>query len=218
MTSPVEKRLRTPRSAALAGIAFAVLLGTAYILLRMSIPEDPTDTRWVSERVGYVKFALGLVPFAGVAFLWFMGVVRDRIGDNEDRFFSTIYTGTGVLFLAMVFVSAAAAGSLLVTYGTVADDMFDSGIYTFGRDIAFQISNVYSIRMAAVFMMSLATVGLRTKALPSWLSITTYVLAGAMVIVVSHSLWITLIFPMWVLVVSVYILVTNLHPSKPFRP
>jgi hypothetical protein len=218
MTSPVEKRLRTPRSAALAGIAFAVLLGTAYILLRMSIPEDPTDTRWVSERVGYVKFALGLVPFAGVAFLWFMGVVRDRIGDNEDRFFSTIYTGTGGLFLAMVFVSAAAAGSLRVTDGTVADVMFDSGIYTFGRAIAFQISNVYSIRMAAVFMMSLATVGLRTKALPSWLSITTYVLAGAMVIVVSHSLWITLIFPMWVLVVSVYILVTNLHPSKPFRP
>ncbi len=218
MASTVERRLRTPRSAAFAGIIFAVLLGTAYVLLRLSVPTDLTDATWLNERVGYVKFAVGLVPFAGVAFLWFMGVVRDRIGDHEDRFFSTIYTGSGLLFLAMVFVSAAVAGSLLVTYGTVAEEMFDSGVYTFGRDVVYQISNVYSIRMAAVFMVSLGTVGLRTKALPPWLSIATYVLAGALAIVISYSLWISLIFPAWVFVVSVYFLATSFRVPQPSGP
>jgi hypothetical protein len=27
-----------------------------------------------------VSLALGLLPFAGIAFLWFIGVVRDRLG------------------------------------------------------------------------------------------------------------------------------------------
>ena len=213
MDAPVGRRLRTPRAAGAAGIAFAILLGSAYVLIRFSIPTDPADSDWLAERSTLVKLALGLVPFAGIAFLWFMGVVRDRIGDREDRFFSTVYTGSGLLFLAMVFVSAAAAGSLVATYGIVADEMIDSGVYTYGRDIVYQISNVYTIRMAAVFMISLGTVGIRTKALPLWLNAITYALAIGLLIVISFSLWVSLVFPTWVLVVSMYFLITNLRTS-----
>lgn len=211
MTSNVGKRLRTPRAAAVAGIIFALLLGTVYVLLRLSIPTDPTDNAWLDERSGYVRFALGLVPFAGIAFLWFMGVVRDRIGDREDRFFSTVYTGSGLLFLAMGFVSAAAAGSLLATYGSVAEGIFDSGVYTYGRDVVYRISNVYAMRMAAVFMFSLGTVGFRTNVTPTWLNIITYGLAASLLIMIGFSVWISLVFPAWVLIVSIYFLITNLQ-------
>ena len=51
-----------------------------------------------------ILFGLGLVPFAGIAFLWFIGVVRDLIGDAEDRFFATVFLGSGILFVAIVFV------------------------------------------------------------------------------------------------------------------
>lgn len=213
MDAPVGSRLRTPRAAAVAGIAFAILLGSAYVLIRFSIPTDPTESDWLAERSTGVRLALGLVPFAGIAFLWFMGVVRDRIGDREDRFFSTVYMGSGLLFLAMVFVSAAAAGSLVATYGIVADEMIDSGVYTYGRDIVYQISNVYTVRMAAVFMISLATVGFRTRAMPLWLNAITYALAIGLLIVISFSLWVSLVFPAWVLIVSVYFLITNLQTS-----
>jgi hypothetical protein len=54
--------------------------------------------------------ALYLVPFAGIAFLWFIGVLRDRLGELEDRFFATVFFGSGLLFLAMLFASAAVAG------------------------------------------------------------------------------------------------------------
>ncbi|HJQ92514.1 MAG TPA: hypothetical protein VJ950_12455 [Acidimicrobiia bacterium] len=203
------RRLRTPRAAAVAGIAFALLLGTAYVLIRLSIPRDPGESQWLAENAGTLRVALGLIPFAGIAFLWFMGVVRDRIGDYEDRFFSTVFFGSGLLFLAMVFVSAAAAGSLLVAYAEFPDQIFDTGIYTFGRDLTNRVSSIYSMRMAAVFMLSLATIGTRTRTMPLWLNIATYFLAIVLLFVINVNLWAFLVFPAWVLMISVYFLIVG---------
>jgi hypothetical protein len=89
--------LRTPRAAAIAGIVFAVLLGAALVLLRISVPADRRDApTWLDDpwRKNSVIVALNLVPFAGLAFLWFSGVIRDRIGAAEDRFFATAFLGT----------------------------------------------------------------------------------------------------------------------------
>ena len=207
-----DRRLRTPRAAALAGILFALLQGTSLILIRISIPEDPADGgRWLEERGSTVALALGLAPFAGIAFLWFIGVVRDRIGSLEDRFFSTVYLGSGLLYLAMMFVSAALAGSLLSTYAIIPAQLVDGGIYTFGRAIMWQISNIYAIRMAGVFMISLGTIWVRTHTKPRWLVFLTYGLALVLLVSISYSLWVTLIFPGWVLIISVYILALNLR-------
>ena len=203
------RSLRTPRAAAIAGIAFALLVGTAYILIRLSIPQDPGDSQWLAENAGDVRLALSLIPFAGIAFLWFMGVVRDRIGDYEDRFFSTVFFGSGLLYLALVFVSAAAASSLLATYADIPDRIFDSGIYAFGRDLTHRVSNIYSMRMAAVFMLSLATIGIRTRTMPLWLDIATYLLAAVLLFVINVNLWVFLVFPAWVLMISVYFLIVG---------
>ena len=59
-----------------------------------------------------MAIALNLVPFAGIAFLWFIGVLRDRIGEREDRFFATVFLGSGLLFVAMIFVAAGIGGAL----------------------------------------------------------------------------------------------------------
>ena len=106
-------RLRTPRAAAVAGIVFSVLLVLALVLLIVATPKDPTRAgTWLSDssRRGAVAVALNLIPFAGIAFLWFIGVVRDRVGEHEDRFFATVFLGSGLLFVAMLFVAAAFAG------------------------------------------------------------------------------------------------------------
>ena len=108
--------LRTPRAAAVAGIIFSVLLITALVLLRVSVPAHPAvPGAWLtdSRRRTTVAIALNLIPFAGIAFLWFVGVVRDRIGEREDRFFATVFLGSGLLFVGMLFVGAAVAGGLI---------------------------------------------------------------------------------------------------------
>src|SRR6516162_11893576 len=108
--------LRTPRAAAIAGILFALLLGLAFVLIFISQPADPaTPGAWLSDpsRRDAVAVALNLVPFAGIAFLWFIGVVRDRIGQQEDRFFATVFLGSGLLFVALLFVASAVTAAFL---------------------------------------------------------------------------------------------------------
>jgi len=206
------KRLRTPRAAALAGIIFALLLSTSYILIRLAIPSNPVDGGiWLEERAGSVSFALSLVPFAGIAFLWFMGVIRDRLGYLEDQFFSTVFYGSGILFLAMTFISAALAGAILSSYAIEPGIMIESGIYTYARQVMYRVLNIFGIRMAGVFMLSLATIWIRTGIVNRYLAYLTYIFATVLLLVLSLSLWIILVFPVWVFVISVYILVLNLR-------
>jgi len=208
----MERRLTTPRAAAVAGIVFALLLGSAYILLRLSIPADPSAGEgWVAAGRTKVRVALALVPFAGIAFLWFLGVLRDRLGELEDRFFATVFFGSGLLFLAMTFAAAAIGSALLASYGHNPEGVVDSGLFDFGRQTMFRVANVYAIKMASVFMMSLATVWTRTRTMPRELAIATYVAAIVLMFINSLSLWMVLVFPVWVLVISLYILMGNVR-------
>jgi hypothetical protein len=210
-----HQKLKTPRAAALAGILFAVLLSSSVVLIRLSIPADPTDAgTWLKERAGTVSLALSLLPFAGIAFLWFIGVVRDRLGHLEDQFFSTVFFGSGLLFLAMTCVSAALAGGVLATYALESNKLVESGMYTLIRTVMYRITSVYAFRMAGVFMISLATIWVRTRVMPRWLAFLTYALALGLLLSISSSPWVTLIFPAWVFVVSAYILLTNLSGSS----
>ncbi len=216
-TDLTGRQLKTPRAAAIAGILFALLLGTGQVLIRLSIPTDPSDTgAWLEGQGRMVSLALSLVPFAGIAFLWFMGVVRDRLGHLEDQFFSTVFFGSGLLYLGMTFVSAAVAGGLLTGAALSSGNLGRNTVYTFGRLVMYQISNVYALRMSGVFMISLATIWLRTRTIPRLLVFGTYALALLLLLSVSLSVWFTLIFPAWVLVISVYILVGNLR-RRPVR-
>ena len=112
------------------------------------------------------------MPFAGIAFLWFMGVVRDRFKDTEDQLFSSVFIGSGLLFLAMVFVSAAIAGGIVATVPIDrATSESRAEIATFGRAVMLQVSNIYALRMAGVLLISLATMWLRTGVMPRWLGV-----------------------------------------------
>ena len=180
------------------------------MLIRLSVPPAPEDHgAWLRENAGSVSFALVLVPFAGVAFLWFMGVVRDRIGTREDRFFSGVLYGSGLLFLAMTFVAAALAGALLATHASQGGRPIDGALYTLVRTAMERLTSGYSVNLAGVFMFSLATISLRTRTLPRALTLATYPLALGLLLAIGTSLWIALIFPAWVCAVSGAILLAN---------
>ena len=65
------------------------------------------------DRRAMIRLSLQLVPFAGIAFLWFIGVIREQLGDVEDRLFSTVFMGSGLLFLALLFTGAAISSSMV---------------------------------------------------------------------------------------------------------
>lgn len=209
--APVGRPLSSPRAAALAGVLFAVLFATSLVLLRSTLPDRLTsETDWLDAGASArLSIGLGLVPFAGIAFLWFMGVVRDRFKESEDQLFSSVFMGSGLLFLAMVFVSAAIAGGILTTAPLLDDARQRTEMVTFGRAVMLQVSNVYALRMAGVLLISLGTMWLRTGVMPRWLSFVTYGVALVLLFVTTLSLWATLIFPAWVLGVSILILFLN---------
>ncbi|MCT7658680.1 hypothetical protein [Mycobacterium deserti] len=204
-TQPADRhlhRLSTPRAAALAGVLFALLFATALVFIRLALPEGAEpDSQWLREGRTNLKIAATIMPFAGIAFLWFMGVVRDGFGTLEDKFFSTVFIGSGLLFLAMMFV-AAGVGAGLERSGAAAHP----DVALFGQMVLLTVSKTYALRMAAVFMISLATIWLKTGLMPRTLVSVTYLVAVGLLLAGDISMWLTLAFPIWVLLVSVLLL------------
>jgi hypothetical protein len=210
--------LRTPRSAAIAGIVFSVLLGLALVLVRLSVPPNLGGTdRWLTDpaRRGWVDLALNLLPFAGIAFLWFIGVIRDRIGGHEDRFFATVLLGSGLLFVAMLFVSGAVAAGLRQEVSTLGATTPGSDVWRIDVRISRLLLNIYAMRMAAVFMISVATIALRTQIMPRWLAFSGYASAVVLLVSIGITPWVQLLFPLWVLLLSVQILRNSWTSAPP---
>ena len=150
--SLTRMKLKTPRAAAIAGILFALLYGAGLVLIRLSVPADQAaDSAWLDTNSRTLALALNLAPYAGIAFLWFIGVIRDRLGDLEDRFFATVFLGS---------------------------------------------------------------IWLRTGLMQRGWAFLTYTLALVLLLSVSFSAWAPLIFPSWVLAVSVYFLIPNLREQR----
>jgi hypothetical protein len=199
--------LTTPRAAAVAGVLFALLFGATLILIRVKMPEGVGDSaEWLDSEKDGISTATKLMPFAGITFLWFIGVVRDNLGRYEDRFFASVLLGSGLLFLAMMFVSTAVAAALVATNAGVTDPAAHVEVIAFGKMIVVSAAKTYAIRMAAVFMISLATIWLKTGLMPRWLVAVSYLVALGLLIAGDVSMWLTLAFPVWVLVVSALIL------------
>ena len=204
-----DKRLTTPRSAAIAGVISGGLYLVSFILIRIAFPDDPVNIpAWVKDQAHLISIALQMVPFAGIAYLWFMGVARDRLGKREDQFFATVFLGSGLLYLAMTFVGTTLGAGLLSLYAQ-DESILESTIYTYNLVVITQIFNIYSLRMAAVFMISAATMWIRTGVMVRWLAILTYALALLLLVAGGLNMWTTIIFPLWMILVSVLIFIAN---------
>ncbi len=192
----VAVRLRSPRSAAIAGIAFGLILGTVIVLLRTSVThftDDPSNWLNAPSGRGTVTLAMNLIPFAGIAFLWFIGVVRTRLGDLEDRLFATVFLGSGLLFVATLFVAAAAIGSLLVL--SAHGEAPSADTQRFVGAFVGTLMGAFGARMAAVFTLTVTTLGWRTRLIPPWLVTLGYAVAIALLLTPPVSGWSQLLFP-----------------------
>ncbi len=207
----IRREVRSPRSAALAGIVFSLLMIASMILLYRSVTASlaDIDREWLESWSGAASVVLVLVPFAGIAFLWFTGVMRDLMGNLEDKFFSTIFLGSGIILVVMMYVWAATVGTIFGTYALAAEVPIDKDVYLYGLVFMNQIIGNYFQRMAAVYMLSIGSLWTRTKVVPRWLTIVTYILGLGFLLFAGILREARFLFPAWVLVVSVYILILN---------
>ena len=214
--APEETRqgIAAPRAAAIAGVIFSVLLIVSLGLVRLTVPADPAEPGgWLTDpdRRNAIRVALNLVPFAGIAFLWFMGVIRSRLGAREDQFLANVLLGSGLLFVACLFGAAALAAGLAGAVDSGHLMLPDSATYHFARIASHALLNVFAMKMAAVFTFSTCTIGLRAAIFPRWVAFVGYACASVLLVVITSWLWIALLFPLWVLLASVVILTAELR-------
>jgi hypothetical protein len=206
--------LKTPKAAAIAGMVFSLLTIAAFWLLIVAVPADPREPgSWLPAHSSSVALALNLLPFAGIAFLWFIGVLRDRLGDLEDRFFATVFFGSGLLFLGTLFTAAALVGAVLIAFAARPEELIDSATFYFARAAAYSIVNIYMVKMAGVFMISTSTVAIFTGIAPRWLAFLGYALSLVLLFASYYIRWSFIVFPLWVFMISVCILLDNLRRS-----
>lgn len=208
----IREGLRTPHASAIAGIIFSLLFTASLLIFWVSTPANPLGPATaVINHLKVLSFSLNLLPFAGIGFLWFIAVVRDRLGEREDRFFATVFLGSGLLFIAMVFSAAATAGGIIMVLGSGSKNLIQGGAYVLARAEIHQTMHIYAMKMAAVFMISTSTISLQTRMFPRWMAFLGYALAIMLLLSVGTIEWIPLVFPLWVLLISLYILSENLH-------
>lgn len=208
--------LAPPRAAALAGVLFSILLSVSLVIIRLAVPAYRADVGdWITDplRRNAVRFAIELIPFAGIAFLWFIAVLRSRIGEDQHQFFTTVFVGSGLLFVASVFVSAMLAGGLLETMVHRQTRLLDSDALYLIRQVVGGAMNIFAVKMAGVFIVSTSTIVLRTGMLPRWVAFSGFACALVLLLTITSWPWIALLLPLWILIVSTLILIADIRAA-----
>jgi hypothetical protein len=210
--SIAQQELRAPRAAGIAGLLFACLFAAALLLLKPpTAASDLQLLEWYTESARATVSLVGLyvIPFAGIAFLWFIGVVNDRIGRREDRFFSTVFLGSGLLFVSMLFAAAASVSAIaLRADARLSIAAIDAGVLQFALAVTNAFLYVYAARTAGVFMIVTSTIAWRTQSIPRWVAVVGYLIAVLLLLSLRYFQILIMLFPAWVALLSVFILVT----------
>lgn len=206
------RRARTTEAAAVAGVVFVILDVAARSILR-SVPDldDPDLVEWYLTEANQDRLllALNLTSVATVAFLWFVAVIRRRVGDREDQFFFTVFVGSGLVLIVSQLLATGAAVSPAAAARLLGAEDLDSAVVSLARGLGGTLALVVAPRMQAVFLFSTSTVVLRSRALPSWLGWVGYTLGLIMFVVPFITEPMGIVFPAWILLVSIVVLVTR---------
>ena len=209
--TPLKRRFASIEAAAVAGIICAIgwSLSMRGLLAAPGIgaPDAEIERYYRDASHGTTAVIwLQVLVFATIAFLWFVGVVRGRLGDREPKLFGTVFLGASILLAGLVFAGAAflAAPSVLVAVGGKTPSPDAASLSRAGAAV---VLSVFVPRIATLVMFSTASLGRATGALPRWLVWLTFGIGIAELVNVTVSTPTIYIVPGWIALVSVVLLV-----------
>ena len=206
----VQHKLSSPRAAAIAGIVYSLLMITIMVLTTsvVSVKPENMTREWLATWSRTASLVITLVPFAGIAFLWFTGVIRDRLGEQEDQFFATLFFSSGIILVILFFLWGAIFGALISIRTLAGVKLAGNDLYL-GFALIKQIIDNYALRIAGVYMTSICSLWTRARLMPLWMTIITYALALGFLAAAERVREARFIFPAWVFLISVYFLFLN---------
>ena len=206
------RELRTPHAAGITGVLFAGLFAAAVVLERIAAPGNPTSGRDDLSGVdpALILVASHLIAFAGIFFLWFIGVVRSRLGSREDQFFSSVLFGSGIVFVASLYASVAVGAAGVAEMHRGPPEALESVRLAF--DTSYFFGYVFAAKAAGAFMAVFTTMLRGLAQSPRWMTVFGYVGALMLLFTIPHVEWLLLVFPLWVLLLSIQILSRSSPP------
>jgi hypothetical protein len=183
----IPRTMRSIEAAAIAGLLHSVLSLAATGML-LSAP-DPADGDQViadwylndgNQRT--LILAVNLLTISSIMFVWFVAVIRRRVGERENRFFGTVFFGSALLLTGAWLVAMTQAGGLTM-------------------------ASIVATRLEAVFMIASTTVGRLSEAFPRWLVLIGYAVGVTLLLMPVPNEALTWVFPIWVAVVSAVLLI-----------
>ncbi|HMR95900.1 MAG TPA: hypothetical protein PKE05_10200 [Microthrixaceae bacterium] len=210
--------------AALAGVIFAALFVAGWLLTQQSPPleaprdelvryyTDP-DQRWASVAAG-----LYVIPFAAIAFIWFMAALRDRYlrsGGRENVLLSTAQLVSGSLYVMALFSSAAVELALVWMADQPPDANFDVDAARTMVAFGAALSQIVALRTGAVFIAISTTRAMRSGLFPRWYGVLSTI--GALLLMFTYTTFplTGMLMPIWVIVTSALVMVRRVTHANP---
>lgn len=221
-----ERQLQNAaRFTAIAGIVYAVLFITSLWLLTDTPRQGSTDQEIIafynSDKLRTVSLvALYLMPFSGIAFLWFIVSLRmwitTRVESRVNMLFSNVQLVSGIVFLALLF-SAAAALSMTSIAMDVGGHELNPAMAREFPPFGGALFYVFATRMAAMFVFTTTNIGRSSKIIPGWFVVAGLLVGITMLLTASFNRALILVFPIWVFTLCVLILIHARESARVHR-
>ncbi len=153
-------------------------------------------------------FGLYLVPFAGIAFLWFMASLHGwmiKSAGREDRLLSSMQQGSALIFVALLFCSAAAGAAIAISLQYLGTPIPGPETASQLPELGYTLFFVYALRAAAMFTLVTSRFAQSTNLFPRWLSIVGLLVGIVLMLSVTFSHLLVLLFPLWILLVCSFL-------------
>ncbi len=190
------------------GLAHAILVLVSALLMA-TVPDlrDAAATEMFysdTDRRRLALVGLYLLPFAVITFIWFEVALRMWISGTHRRanvLLSNVQLVSGIVFVCLFAASTATTGVTAAAAefaGAPIDPEVAGLLPTYGDTLMF----VFAIRMAAMFMFTTTSIARSANVLPRWFVILGYVLGVILLLSATFSTWLSLVFPLWLMVLS----------------
>jgi hypothetical protein len=214
---PEERGRSLRRSATLTaavGAVHAILFVVAFVLLAGVPGPEASDEEilaYYSSPSASVPSMVGLyiMPFAAIAFMWFIVALRMWEAFSvrrENLLFSNLQLVSGILYVAMLSVGAAAQG-VLAASAVYASGPIDPVVARQFPLYGSTVIIVFAIRMAAIFVFTTSNIGRSAGVLPRWFAYIGFAVGVFMLLSATLNPVLVLVFPTWLLALSAILLI-----------
>ena len=200
---------------AVIGLVHALLLISADLLLMTRTPGvKASDEELVAfyldpgERRVVVVAGLYLLPFAAIAFIWFLVALRMWISASAPRvnlLLSNVQLVCGIVYTTLM-LAAGGALSVVATSVELSDEPVDPLLARQLPQYGASLFLVFALRMAAMFVLTSTNLGRISGILPRWFIYVGFVVALVLLLTASLNSWLTLVFPAWIIAFCVILI------------